>query len=302
MLLIKRNLFSILVILALLAVAIFFAVLFGIYLAKDMKISGEITAKSAKIDTFVQRSKMSLTEDSVTFLEDERNKLKSAYSRLKLALTSPISDGASQENIDSLQFKEKLIQTQKKLREEAKDFSLALPASLGFTKYETELSDPAEIPSLLKRMKTLEELVYLMTLSGIVSLDEINFIGEDVKKAEPAARAAAPRMKRPPILPMAENLPPGGPLEQAMPMEEEMPVPAAVEAVKTKTPKSITISFKITCTYPKLADFLYKLKVSPFIFVVTDLDITKAKDAVDKDVVAESMLQASFLVRAEIIN
>lgn len=274
----KRNLFSIAVISILTAILLFLAGTLIFFVFKDAKTDKEITAKTATIDRFVKKSKMPLTEESVSFLEEERNKLKSAYSRLKLALTSPLDEEIPPEDIDSLQFKERLIQTQKKLREEAKSFSLALPDSLGFSKYETELSEPSEIPLLWRKLKVLEELVYLMTLAGITSLDEINFVSEDIKKEGQV----------PPVVAGAAK-----PAEAAV-------APKAAE--RAKVYDEIAVSFKVTCTYSKLADFLYKLRVSPYIFVVDDLDITKTKDTLDKDEVKESTLQAAFLVRAEIIN
>lgn len=261
----KRNLFSVVVMGALTAALLFTAGLFVFFMLQDAKIDKEIMLKSGVIDGFVKKSKMPLTEDSIFFLEDERSKLKSAYSRLKLALMSPLSEEIPLEGMDSLQFKEKLVQMQKKIREEAKDSSLALPGLLGFTKYETELSDPAKIPYLSKKLKVLEELIYLMTLTGVASLDEISFIGEDVEKEEASLTM--------------------------------LPAPK-----KTKVYEEIAVSFRITCTYSGLTDFLYKLKVSPFIFVVDDLDINKTKDALDNDQAAKSMLQASFLVKAEAIN
>jgi hypothetical protein len=236
-------------------VLLFFAVTFSLFVFKCIKIDKVIAAKTETVNEFVQKSKMPLTEGSISFLMDERNKLKSAHSRLKLALTSPLTEEIPPENIDSLQFKERLIQAQKNLREEAKEASLSLPESLGFTKYETELSEPKEIPGLWKRLRIMEELIYIMSLSGVTSLDEINFVGDDLKK------------------------------EERTPVYDE-----------------ITASFKITSTYSELVDFLYRLRVSPFIFVVDDLDITKAKDELDKDEAAESMVQASFQVKAEIIR
>lgn len=288
----KRNLFSITVISILAVILLFFAIISIFFVVKNMRIGKEIAAKSGTIDRFVQKNKMPLTENSVSFLEDERNKLKSAYSRLKLAFTSPLNEEIPPENMDSLQFKEKLIQVQKKLREEAKDFSLALPDSLSFTKYETELSEPSEIPYLLKKLRVLEELVYIMTLTGVVSLDEINFIGEDIKKAETAAPQAMPQ-----AMPAVRPAHKGGAAKI-----EEAPKAKIEEAPKANIYDEITVSFKITCTYSKLIGFLYKLRASPFIFVVDDLDISKAKDTLDKDEAAESMLQAAFLVKAELIN
>lgn len=282
--LLKRNLFSVTII-GILASALLFAVgLFVFFMLQDAKVGREIMTTSGTIDGFVKKSKMPLTENSVSFLEDERNKLKSAYSRLKLAFTSPLSEEVPPEGMDSLQFKERLIQTQKKLREDGKDFSLALPDSLGFTKYETELSDSAEIPHLLKRLKVLEELIYLMTLTGVASLDEISFIGEDIKKEE----APVPLQPMPPMPDIESGA-------------EALPI-LPLEPKRAKIYEEITVSFKITCTYSKLMDFLYRLKVSPFIFVIDDLDINKAKDVLDKDQAAESMLQAAFLVKAELIN
>ncbi|MFH0839673.1 MAG: Amuc_1100 family pilus-like protein [Candidatus Omnitrophota bacterium] len=256
----KRNLLSVMIIAVLACTLLLLTIILGLAMIKEAKTKKEIAAKSVAIDNFAKKSKMPLTEESISFLTDERNKLKSAYSRLKLALTSPLAEDMPRESMDSLQFKERLVQTQKKLREEAKEFSLSLPDSLGFTKYETELSTRGEIPALWRRLKVLEELIYLMTLSDVASLNEISFIGDDLPKgpAQPA---------------QSENF---------------------YDEVK--------VSFKINCTYSGLIKFLYKMRASSFIFIVDDLDITRAKDTLDKDEAAESMLQANFLVKAEIIR
>ncbi len=275
----KRNLFSISVISVLALLVIFFAALFILFVFKDIRIEKDRAAKCKSINKFIKTSKMPLMEDSISILEGEKNKLKSVYSRLKLALTSPLTEEISPESMDPLQFKEKLIRTQKKLREEAKDFSLVLPESIGFAKYEAELSLPSEIPLLLRRLRVMDELIYLMTLTGISSIDDINFIEETVKKEKSAVPAPNIKGKKPPPIPYNSK-------------EEHKP------AIYDE----IIISFKVTCTYSELIDFLYKLKSSPFIFIVDDLDIAKTKDILDVDEAAESMLQAEFLVKAEIIH
>ncbi len=284
----KRNLLSVSIIIALAAAFLSLAIMLGFALLKGSKIQKDTAEKSGTIERFVKKSKMPLTEESISFLADERNKLKSAYSRLKLALHSPLAENIPSEAMDSLQFKDRLIQAQKKLREEAKDFSLNLPESLGFTKYETELSQPAEIPALWRRLAVLEELVYLMTLSGVASLDEINFIGEDLKKETEGEAQPDIATEVPAELPRA-GIPPDDKAESAVRQKGEIY-------------NEVKVAFKVTCTYSGLVEFLYKMRVSPFIFVVDDLDVTKGKDTLDKDEKKESMLQASFLVKAEIIR
>ena len=64
----------------------------------------------------------------------------------------------------------------------------------------------------------------------------------------------------------------------------------------------IPVSFKIGCTNSKLIDFLYKLRLSPFVFVIDDLDIESAQVSYDKDEVAARRLKASFSIRAIAIN
>lgn len=280
----KRNLLSLIIIAALSGVLIFLTVVFGLTAAKGARIKKEIAARSDAIDMLAKKSKMPLTEESVSFLMDERNKLKSAYSRLKLVLASPLAGDVPAESMDSLQFKERLIQAQKKLREEAKEFSLSLPESLGFAKYEIELSELGEIPVLWRRLAVLDELVYLMTLSGVVSLVEINFIGKDLAKeaAQPISAESAVKMRGEVIADLKGKA-------------------AAGPAQNEDFHDEVKVSFKITCAYSSLVEFLYKMRVSPLVLIVDDLDITRAKDTLDKDDAAESMLQADFLVTAEII-
>ncbi len=288
----KRDLLSRAVIIALSGVLVFLAAVFGLAMVKGMKTAKEITAMNSAIDTFTKRSKMPLTEESILFLTDERNKLKSVRGRLKLALASPLAEDVPAENVDPLQFKERLIQVQKKLKEEAKESSLSLPELLGFSKYETELLERGEILVLRKRLAVLEELVYLMTLSRVVSLDEISFMGEDLAKETAPAKPAEDAFRA------RDRI--------TTDFKKNAPVPADSAAGKGARNENfcdeIRVSFKITCAYSSLIEFLYKMRVSSFIFIVDDLDVTKAKDTLDKDEAAESMIQANFLVKAEIIR
>lgn len=182
----KRNLLSILIIISL-AIAIFtsVAILFT-FLLKHFSTKSEIAFKCELINKLTEKGDMPLTKESLIFVTDEENKLKNIYSRFKLALESPMNEEIAEEELDPLQFKERLIQIQKKLREDAAMYNLTLPESLGLAEYETELSKPSEIPDLIMRLRVLEEVIYTITLSGIDSLHEIHFVVEEDAKEEEA--------------------------------------------------------------------------------------------------------------------
>ena len=184
----KKNVLSVVIICFLGIILVLFITAFGLSLAKNADITEQISKKYSDINKYVDRSKMPITEKSVLFLIEERNRLKNVYSRFKLAFITPLTEEIPEESIDPLQFKERLVQTQKKLRKDAEGYDLVLPESLGFTKYETELSDASEIPALIRRLRVLEELIFHMGLSGIDSLSELSFIGELVKKEEDSVK------------------------------------------------------------------------------------------------------------------
>lgn len=255
----KKNVLSVVIICFLGIILILFITAFGLSLAKNADITEQISAKYDMIDKFVTKSRVPITKESVLFLIEERNRLKNVYSRFKLAFMTPLTEEIPEESIDPLQFKERLVQTQKKLRKDAERYDLTLPGSLGFTKYETELSDASEIPALIRRLRVLEELISHMGFSGIDSLNELSFIGELVKKEEDSAK----------VVGLAFDIP---------------------------------VSFKINCTASELVDFLYKLRVSHFTLIVEDIDIKKIADASDEDIVAKSVLEVNFLIKAVAIN
>jgi len=261
----KRDLFSGIFIIFLFGGCILSAVLFSKSLTKDSQLEEEISSKYKAINALVKKSKMPITEESVILLKDEHSKLNNIYARFKLAIASPLNEEISEKELDPLKFKEKLIQAQKKLREEAAGRNLSLPESLGFSKYETELSNPVEIPDLIKRLKILEELIYTIARANVDSLYEIDFTNKGAKAA------------------------------------------SQIDAAKESSLKKgiyydIPVSLKINCTSSELVQFLYKLRVSPFVFVVDDLDIEKGQDSLDKSKVAKGSLIANLSIRAIVIN
>jgi len=225
-------------------------------LTKDSQLEEEISSKYKVINALVKKSKMPITEESVILLKDEHSKLNNIYTRFKLAIASPLNEEISEKELDPLKFKEKLIQAQKKFREEAAGRNLSLPESLGFSKYETELSNPVEIPDLIKRLKILEELIYTIARANVDSLYEIGFTNKGAKES----------------------------------------------SLKKGIYYDIPVSLKINCTSSELVQFLYKLRVSPFVFVVDDLDIEKGQDSLDKSEVAKGSLIANLSIRAIVIN
>lgn len=236
----QRNLLSIAMLLFLVIVLITSMILLIVSSSKKSKIESEIASKYEVINRFVKTSKMPMTEKSTSLLTEEANRLRDIYGRFKLALASSLNEEVPEEELEPLHFKERLIQTQKRLREDARGRNLSLPDSLGFTKYETELSDPSEIADLIKRLKVLEELTHAMASSDIDILDEINF----------ANRYAE---------------------------ENALPLLDTARREYADISLIIPVSLKVGCSITKLIDFLYKIRSSPFIFIIDDLDIEKAQ-------------------------
>jgi hypothetical protein len=255
----KRNLVSFITVGIFIFALILSIVLFSVSLAKNIRIKADVYSKCGSIDRFVEESKMPLTEKSVAFLNNEQDRLKNLYSRFKLAFSSPLQEEIPEEDLEPLRFKEKLIQAQKKLRYEAEQNNLLLPQSMGFAKYETELSEPSEIPDLLKRLKVIEELIQSMANSGIGSLDEINFAEREIKGESPKSGAKTTDVEEADIY------------------------------------YDIPISFKIECTSLELMDFLNGLESSPIIFIVDDLDIESGNNEAGNIVKASLSLKAIAL-------
>ncbi len=247
-------------------------------------------------NAYTEKSKMSLSKKSIELLTEERNKLKGLYSRFELALRSPLDEEASAADLDSLQFKEKLIQIQKKLREDANMYDLRLPESLGFSKYETELSDSSEIPHLIKRLNVLEELIYIMAIADIESLDKIEFAEkEDDKKA---SKKTAPKEVREIAGRNVSQLNLPGGMQIIRGTEGEI----VTQEDKASTYSDIPISFVMNCTSSTLVSFLHKLGLSPLIFVVEDMDIKRARDFTDQDKSAEEKLKVNFSIKAIVLK
>jgi hypothetical protein len=279
----------------------FSIVVFFLALAKHSRITAEISSKCETINKYAKKSKMPITKESVLALMDEQGKLKNVYSRFKLAFTSPLNEETSEEELDPLQFKERLIQIQKKLREDAERYNLSVPDSLGFTKYERELSKPSEIPRLIMQLKVLEELIYIMTLSNIDSLQEINFITPTEIKKDTKPRR---HHRRKHIKKRVEAEFSGDGKEI---LELHKGTPSSEQAIEEAGQKTyiyfdVPVTFSIICASSELIDFLYKLRVSPFIFVVDDLDVAKTEANLNKDIENRKSLEANFVVRAIVLN
>lgn len=275
----KRSIIYVTIITILVGCLFIFIAGFFTALRKNAQITADLASKCKMIASLAEKSKMPITKESEIFLIDEQKKLKNLYGRFRLALTSPLGEKPSADELDSLKFKERLIQTQKGLREEARRHNLSLPKSLGFAKYETELSKPHEIPYLIKQLKTLEELINTMISSNIDSLYEINF-----------AEAVAKKDKR---LEVQDG-------EAAELNIGETPQPGVISKENSFF-YDIQASFKIGCTSNKLIDFLYKLRISPYFFIVDDMDIEASREGEGR-VASVGSLKASFSIRAVVLN
>ena len=292
----KRNLVSFIII-GFLGIALFsFIMLFFFTLARNERIDAEIASKYEIINNYAEKTKMPLSKESIALLADEQNRLKSIYARFKLAFTSPLNEDMPDEDTDPLQFKERLIQIQKKLREDANSANLTLPDSLGFTKYETELSEPSEIPNLIKRLKVLDELVYIMTSTGVDSLDELSFAGENAIKSGKKGRTRKDKAKSEKRTALSSLPVPAEKIRGEVDGQENG------EAAEKEIYFDIPVFLRIDCTVSELVNFLYSLRLSPFVFIVEDMDIEKINKAGKAEDLAEAKLKASLRVKAIALN
>ncbi len=258
----RRNAFSILVIVILTVILVAFVVLFMLALSRNTYLASEITSKCRIINEYVQKTEMPLSEESIALLTEELNRLKSVYQRFKLALHSPLYGKEAENQLDPLQFKERLIQTQKRLGKEATAHGMALPSSLGFTRYETELSKPEEIPNLLQRLKILEELISAMLSSKIETLHNISFKTAPVPKLQKKKRS-----------------------KKTFPYTREIP-----------------FSLTIGCSHENLVQFLYNMRLSSYVFTVGDLDIIRENKPASHSEGEPVKLRVEMDVKAVIIE
>jgi len=280
----KNDLFSTAAVTLFSAALIGSIAMFFVFLARSSEISSRIESECRRIDDYSDKNKVPFSEETVEFLKRERETLEDINTRFKSALETPLGEEVRPEDLDPLKFKEKLVQTQKKLRKDAEARGLKLPSSLGFAKYETELSAPSEIPELMRRLKILEEITDIVISSGAGSLAKINF-AENSSLSDKAKSARDPKKT-----------------SRRAPRIKTAPAPKAAEKKPETFYENIFFSFEIKCTGSKLMDLLYLMRASRYIFVVEDLDIKSAKDALDSDEAAERMLSAALSARAVIVN
>ncbi len=232
---------------------------------RSAKLGHKISAQCERISRFARTTKMPIVQDSIDFLDAERERLKNLHGRFSLALASPLSDTPSEESLEPLMFKERLVQIQKKLRQDATQAGMALPDSLGFSEYETRLSEKDEIPGLLKRLKVLEEVIYLAADSGINAIGEVDFPmpdtqGKDKKKAPGTVKK---RVRSSPI----PSLP--GPMDRGPARHDETAGNVTDNDVFGQIPFETTFR----ANSPEMMTFLYKLRRSPYNVVITDFSI-----------------------------
>ncbi|MBN1870941.1 MAG: Amuc_1100 family pilus-like protein [Candidatus Omnitrophica bacterium] len=216
--------------------------LFLVSFAKSSKLNRELSSKYEMISTFVERSKVPLSEESIKTLASDRDKLKEIYEGLKPLVEPYKIEG----NIDPLYFKELLIQVQKKLRSETTAKNIILPNSLGFKEYETELSRPEEIPDLVNKLKILEDLVRMTVDAGVKTVTYINFDDfEDLKREKEQYKRRSHGRADPKASDGANEL------------YAEVPV-----------------SLDVQCSVKELLELLYKMRASSHNFVISKVAIT----------------------------
>jgi hypothetical protein len=150
-----------------------------------------------------------------------------------------------------------------------------------------------------------------MTLSGIDSLDEIRFAEVAANKGKkPEAALPKKEVKGKPKL--SAELPvdfdfskeaalaPGKKGRQESQKTATLPPPAATK--ETDIYSDVPVSFKIGCTNPELVDFLYRMRVSQFVFVVDDLDIEAPKSVSGEGSASRQQIKAALSIRAIVIN
>ena len=294
----NRNLLSVIIIVTLAIFLVLSIALLFTSIHENSKIRHEIASKYSVMNSYAEKSRLPISKESIAILTGEQNNLKSIYARFKLALMSPLNDEISEEELDPLQFKERLIQIQKKLREDAEMHNLALPESMGFTKYETELSERSEIPRLIKRLKVLEEIVYVMIAGRADSIDHILFMDAGAKKTTDKISMERSKEK---IKASAVDTALLQEMEKKLKRQKNLPE-MEVSKKEHGTDYDFPVSLAVTCANSRLTALLYKLRVSPYIFVIDDIIIERIEGAVKDrpapDSAGESRLRINLSVRA----
>jgi len=270
----KKNIALIASFTGLAAVLLISVIFFVISMIKNAKLNGEFSSKCRMIDSFVKQSKMPVTEESIENLKVELKRLDEAYKTLRPFMRSPLTKNRAVKKLDPLRFKERLIQTQKKLRAQALKNNLIIGGTLGFSRYETELPSQDQIPELYNRLEILEELLTIFTHTGIESLERIEF--ENIPKSGPDdKKKAASRKKR--------RSGPGTPYEEQKP----------------EFYSQIPIYVVINCTTAQAIDILYQMRVSPCLFEVKEMDLLgKEVKEGPREGIAEKILTARIILQA----
>jgi hypothetical protein len=194
-------------------------------------------------------------------LTSELDKLKEIYGGLE-PLVAPT---VSQKNIDPLYFKEMLIQTQRQLRNEARNKNIALPETLGFQEYELRLSEPGDLPELVNKLSILQELVYMAIGADVKNVTKIGFDDFDEEQSR------RDRLRR----------------------RSRRKAKSAGEDEDTAY-KKVPINFTVNCSIKELLDILYKFRASSHNLVIHKLVVTSSGMTQTASGGNESMLEAKF--------
>lgn len=180
--LLKKNLFSFIIMGLLLLVIIVSVLVFAFCFQSKSVVEGEIRTKLA----FLKEIKMSKegvpTSDWIDYLNEKNEKLEEIFGNIKGELNTPFSRMPDAYEIkEPLRFKEEIFGIQKELKEQVESNAIELKGdsrSFGFKEYETKIPQQREVPNLTKRLNIIKELAKLICANRVKSIEKVEFFSE----------------------------------------------------------------------------------------------------------------------------
>lgn len=237
---------------------------------KTIMIDNDLRKRTNILKGYEKNISFAPTKEMVDSLSKEKNILENIYREFSKTFSSIPFE--SSPDTDPLKFKEDLIQAQNRIRGLALTSNFALPASLGFSKFDSDIPKTSEIPALKIELKIVEELIRLMLDSGVAKLDSIDI------SASPENRNEKKTKEEP-----ASNQQKKGKDSNSAKSDDELKV----------TFNSFPVKLELRGSTESLVKFMYKLRISKFIFVVKDLRIDSAEPAAETDNMIKVFMELS---------
>ena len=175
--LIKKNLVTFIIIGVLFLGVVVSSVVFMLSLKRKNTVENKIKSELFFLQGFKMAKENAPTSEWVDYLNKKSQMLQETFDSIMVKLDKPPT--RMPESVkESLKFKEEIFETQKKLRDKAYAKQLELregAISLGFKEYEKKIPQEEEVPNLTKQIDIIQELIHLMCISKVETVEKIEF-------------------------------------------------------------------------------------------------------------------------------